>query len=110
MSFYPAPDHLPHLGIPAPWKLSWQLVEETPPSAAQIAAVATHLQSSGLVIEESSSPFLVRASGPSSTVEAAFATTLHNYRNSKGVSYFANTSAIQMPAQLAAGVLGVVGY
>jgi len=91
------------------WLVKGEFYSRFAPSAARIAAVATHLQSSGLVIEESSSPFLVRASGPSSTVEAAFATTLHNYRNSKGVSYFANTSAIQMPAHLAAGVLGVVG-
>lgn len=79
------------------------------PSSEQIAAVAAHLQSSGLVIEQSASPFLVRASGPSSQVEAAFATTLHNYRNSKGITYFTNTSAVQLPSSVSAGVLGVVG-
>jgi subtilase family serine protease len=79
------------------------------PGADQIAAVAAYLQSSGLTVEQSPSPFIVRASGPSSTVEAALATTLHNYRNSNGITYFANASAIKLPAQLAAGVLGVVG-
>jgi subtilase family serine protease len=91
------------------WLVKGEFYSRFAPSAERIAAVAAHLQSSGLVIEESSSPFLVRASGPSSTVEAAFATNLHNYRNSNGVTYFANASAIKLPAQLAAGVLGVVG-
>ncbi len=79
------------------------------PSEAQIAAITEHLQASGLVVQPSSSPFLVRASGPSSVVEAAFKTTLHSYRNSKGTSYFSNTSAVQLPASVATGVLGVVG-
>lgn len=79
------------------------------PSDAQIAAVEDHLQSHGLVVEPSSSPFLVRASGPSSAIEAAFATSLHNYRNSQGVAYFANASALRLPTALAASVIGVVG-
>ena len=79
------------------------------PSEAQIAAVAAHLQASGLIVQPSSSPFLVRASGPSSVVEAAFKTTLHSYRNSKGTSYFSNTSDVHLPASVATGVLGVVG-
>jgi subtilase family serine protease len=91
------------------WLVTGEFYDRYGPSASQIAAVASHLQASGLVVEQSSSPFLVRASGPSSAVEAAFATTLHNYRNSKGVSYFANSSAIKIPASVAAGVLGVVG-
>jgi kumamolisin len=91
------------------WLATGEFYSRFAPDAERIAAVVAHLQSSGLVIEESTSPFLVRASGPSSAVEAAFATTLHSYRNAKGVTYFLNTSAIQMPAHLAAGVLGVVG-
>jgi subtilase family serine protease len=91
------------------WMLAGEFYDRYAPSVSQIAAVASHLQASGLVIEQSSSPFLVRASGPSSAVEAAFATPLHNYRNLKGISYFANSSAIKIPADVAAGVLGVVG-
>jgi subtilase family serine protease len=79
------------------------------PSAAQIAAVADYLQSSGLVVEASSSPFLLRASGPSSAVAAAFKTSLRNYQNSKGTNYFSNATAIQMPTSLASAVRGVVG-
>ncbi len=91
------------------WLLKGEFYSRFAPSADQIAAVAAYLQSSGLTVEQSSSPFMVRASGPSSAVEAALATTLHNYRNSKGITYFANASAIKLPAHLAAGVLGVVG-
>jgi subtilase family serine protease len=91
------------------WLPEGEFYSRFAPSADQIAAVAAYLQSSGLTVEQSSSPFIVRASGPSSTVEAALATTLHNYRNSTGITYFANASAIKLPAQLAAGVLGVVG-
>jgi len=90
------------------WLVKGEFYTRFAPSSAQIDAVADHLQASGLVIEQSS-PFLVRASGPSSAVEAAFATTLRNYRNAKGVTYFANASALQLPASLAAGVRGVVG-
>jgi subtilase family serine protease len=79
------------------------------PSDAKIAAVQSHLQSHGLTVQASSSPFLVRASGPSSAVAAAFGTSIHNYRNAKGISYFSNSSEVRLPASVAAGVRGVVG-
>jgi subtilase family serine protease len=79
------------------------------PSSAQVAALTQYLQSSGLVVEPSSSPFLLRVSGPSNMVAAAFKTTLRNYRNPRGVTYFSNTSAVQLPTILASGVRGVVG-
>ena len=65
------------------------------PSDAQVAAVTDYLRASGLVVEQSSSPFLLRASGPSSVVAAAFKTTLRTYRNPKGIDYFSNDSAVQ---------------
>jgi subtilase family serine protease len=79
------------------------------PSNAQIAAVTEYLRASGLEVEQSSSVFVVRASGTSSAVAAAFKTTLRTYRNRKGIAYFSNAAAVQMPASVAAGVLGVVG-
>jgi subtilase family serine protease len=91
------------------WLAKGEFYSRYAPSIEQTAAVVAHLQSHGLVIERSSSPFLVRASGPSSTVEAAFATTLHSYRNPNGITYFSNASDIKLPASVAAGVLGVVG-
>jgi subtilase family serine protease len=91
------------------WLAKGEFYSRFAPSTVQSAAVAEYLQAHGLVIEQSSSPFLVRASGPSSTVAAALGTSLHSYRNSRGISYFSNASAVQLPARLATGVLGVVG-
>jgi subtilase family serine protease len=79
------------------------------PTSAQVAAVAAFLRASGLSVLPSSSPFFVRASGSSAAVSAAFRTSLRTYRSARGVAYFSNASAVQVPANLAAGVLGVVG-
>jgi subtilase family serine protease len=79
------------------------------PSDAQIAAVQNHLQSYGLNIQATSSPFLVRASGPSAAVAAAFGTSIHNYRNDKGTTYFSNASEVRLPASVVAVVRGIVG-
>src|ERR1700691_2210027 len=79
------------------------------PSSAQVAALTQYLQASGLVVEQSSSPFLLRVSGPSSVVVAAFKTSLRNFRNPRGVTYYSNASAVQLPTILASGVRGVVG-
>jgi len=91
------------------WLATGEFYSRFAPSDAQIAAVTEYLQGRGLAVEPSASPFLVRASGPSSTVEAAFRTTLHNYRNRQGITYFSNTSEVALPTRLASGVLGVVG-
>ena len=79
------------------------------PSSTQVTAITSYLQASGLIVEQSSSPFLLRVSGPSNVVETAFKTTLRNYRNSRGVTYFSNASAVQLPTILASGVRGVIG-
>jgi subtilase family serine protease len=79
------------------------------PDSAQIAAVAAYLRESGLDVEPSSSPFLVRASGPSSMIENAFKTSVHSYRNARGITYYSNASEIKIPEGLAPAVLGVVG-
>lgn len=79
------------------------------PDPAQAAAVADYLRQSGLDVEKTSSPFLLRVSAPSSMVERTLRTTLHNYRNRKGIDYFSNASEIQFREDLAPAVLGVVG-
>jgi subtilase family serine protease len=91
------------------WLGTGEFYSRFAPSDAQIAAVQSHLQSHGLIVQASSSPFLVRASGPSSVVEAAFGTSIHNYRNSKGITYFSNASEVRLPASVAVGVRGVIG-
>src|SRR5262249_15198189 len=67
------------------------------------------LSQSGLRVESTASPFLVRASGTSAQVSAAFRTTLTRYRSSRGTQFFANSTAAMMPSALAGSVLGVVG-
>jgi subtilase family serine protease len=79
------------------------------PTKQQTAAIADFLRESGLDVESSLSPFLLRVSGPSSMIEATFRTTLRNYRNPRGVSYYSNASEIHLPKSLASGVLGVIG-
>jgi subtilase family serine protease len=79
------------------------------PAPATRSAVASYLSNSGLTVGSSSSPFLVRASGSSQQVSAAFRTTLENYKDPRGIRYFANSSAVRLPGSLAGEVLGVIG-
>jgi len=91
------------------WLAPGEFLSRFAPTSAQIAAVTSYLRESGLDVEQSSSPFVIRVSGPSSMMETTFHTALHNYRNRRGVSYYSNASEIQMPEALAPGVLAVVG-
>jgi kumamolisin len=79
------------------------------PTAATRNAVASYLRHAGLTVQPASSPFLVRASGSSARVSAAFHTTLRNYRSKKGVKYYQNTTAVRLPASIADSVQGVTG-
>ena len=78
------------------------------PTAATRNAVASYLRQAGLTIRPAS-PFLVRASGSSAKVSAAFHTTLRNYRSKKGTRYYQNTSSVRLPASIARSVQGVTG-
>jgi kumamolisin len=79
------------------------------PRATRVAALTDYLESKGLAVEQAASPFLLRVTGASKDVAAAFQTTLRNYRNRNGVPYFSNATAVQLPNALAEGVRGVVG-
>ncbi len=91
------------------WLAKGQYDKLFAPTAAQQAGVASYLRASGLAIQKSSSPFLVRATGSSQRISAAFRTTLSNYKNARGARYFANSAAVNLPSTLAPGVLGVIG-
>jgi kumamolisin len=91
------------------WLPSGEFYTRFAPSADQIAKITSHLQASGLSVERTSYPFVLRASGPSREVEAALGTTLHTYRSRKGTTYFANASEVRLPTEVAGAVLGVVG-
>jgi subtilase family serine protease len=91
------------------WLSKGQFNARFAPSAGEVSAVDQYLRASGLVTGRSSSPFLVTATGSSNRVSSAFRTTLRTFRDSKGVAYFANSGAVELPSSIASGVLGVIG-
>ncbi|HEX4167858.1 MAG TPA: protease pro-enzyme activation domain-containing protein, partial [Bryobacteraceae bacterium] len=67
------------------WLSKGEFYSRFAPDPAQAAAVADYLRQSGLDVEQTSSPFLLRVSAPSSMMESTFRTALHNYRNRNNV-------------------------
>ncbi len=91
------------------WIARGQFTKKFAPTAATRAAVANYLRSAGLRVSTSASPFLVRATGSSAKVSAAFRTKLSNYRDKKGIRYYSNSSAVKLPSTLVHSVQGVIG-
>ncbi len=91
------------------WLGAGQFDSEFAPSQATVQAMTTYLQSQGLTVQPTATPFLLRAVGSSAQIEAAFATTIDNYRSAQGVSFYSNATPASVPASLASSVLGVVG-
>ena len=79
------------------------------PTVATQDAVANYLTASGLTVEPSGSPFLIRAAGSSALISSAFRTTLSTYKDPHGTSYFANSTPVWLPTSIAGSSLGVVG-
>ncbi|HSZ42368.1 MAG TPA: S53 family peptidase [Trebonia sp.] len=80
------------------------------PAASTVTALTRYLDAEGLsVAADPQTPFLIEVTGSSARVAAAFHTTLHNYIDTRGVKFFANSQAASVPASLAGDVLGVVG-
>jgi subtilase family serine protease len=98
-----------HSGSYHRWLAKGKFDASYAPTRAVQSAVKAYLRSEGLKIDRSASPFLVRATASSARIAAAFHTTLSMYRDKKGISYFANSTAIRMPAALAPHVQGVIG-
>jgi subtilase family serine protease len=90
------------------WLAKGQFTARYAPAAAARSAVERYLRASGLAVSGTGSAFLVRASGSSAQVSAAFRTRLSTYRQ-QATTFFANSTAAAMPATLARSVLGVVG-
>jgi subtilase family serine protease len=91
------------------WLAKGQFDADFAPTAATTAAVSSYLESKGLSVQATSSPFLIRAIGSSPQIEATFSTTLNTYRNAAGTTFFSNASAASIPSSLGPSVLGVVG-
>jgi kumamolisin len=91
------------------WLAAGQFDAQFAPSRATVQSMTAYLQSKGLTVQRTVSPFLVRAVGTSAQIDTAFATTIENYRNAKGVNFYSNDAPASVPASLASNVLGVVG-
>jgi subtilase family serine protease len=91
------------------WLASGQFAAKYAPTSSERGAITKYLESAGLKVVKSSSPFLIRATGSSQRIEAALRTSLSTYRDPNGVSYYANSSAVRLPSGISRDVLGVVG-
>ena len=91
------------------WLTNGQFYARYAPTASTQAAVASFLTRSGLTVTPSSSPFLVRATGSSAQVSAAFHTTLSTFKDPRGIHYFSNSTPVYLPTTVAGDALGVIG-
>jgi subtilase family serine protease len=91
------------------WLSAGQFDARYAPSAAQAKSVDSFLSRAGLKVEAANSPFLVRATGSSAQVAAAFHTKFNMYKSKKGLSYFQNSAPVAVPAGMASYVQGVTG-
>jgi subtilase family serine protease len=91
------------------WIAKGQFDARFAPSKATVRSMTAYLQSKGLRVQRTVTPFLLRAIGSSAQIDTAFATTINNYRSSKGVRFYSNAKPASVPAALASHVLGVVG-
>jgi kumamolisin len=89
------------------WLAAGKFDSEFAPSQATVHAVTSYLQGQGLSVR--STPFLIRAIGSSARIDAAFATTIDNFRSARGEKFFSNSTPASVPASLASSVAGVVG-
>lgn len=87
-----------------------QFDQKFAPTQADQDAVVAYLQSQGLKVYKTfDNRSLVRAKGTVAQVQAAFSTTINNYRTADGRTFYANAQAPQVPASLASKVLNIQG-
>jgi kumamolisin len=91
------------------WLSAGQFNADFAPSQASQNAVTAYLENQGLTVQATVTPFLVRAVGTSAQIDAAFDTTVDNYRSAMGEKFFANNSPVSVPSDLASSIIGVVG-
>lgn len=80
------------------------------PTQADAGRVSDFLKSKNLaVVEVASDRTLVKATGTTAQVEAAFGLTINNHKNSRGEVYFANAQAPLIPIELSGIILAIHG-
>jgi kumamolisin len=91
------------------WLATGQFNQLFAPTQAQTKQVTDFVQKGGLKLAASPSPFIVRATGATSHVEALFHTTVHDYKAADGKAFFQNDSSVEVPASLTSVVSSVAG-
>ena len=86
------------------WLAAGQFDSQFAPSQATVQATTAYLQSQGLAVQPTVTPFLLRAVGSSVQIENAFATTIDNFRSAQGVTFYSNTTPASVPVSLASSV------
>ncbi len=79
------------------------------PSAVQTAKATSFLKQAGLKVVTSPSPFLMRATGTTAQVQAAFQTHINDYVAANGQAFFQNDTNVNIPASLIGVVSAVTG-
>jgi subtilase family serine protease len=79
------------------------------PTSAQTTTATRFLEQAGLKVITSPSPFLVRATGSTAQVQAAFKTHINDYVTPTGRAFFQNDTNVQLPANLSGVVSAVAG-
>jgi kumamolisin len=79
------------------------------PTVATRDAVDAYLRGEGLAVSSTDSPFLIRATGPSGKITAAFHTDLSDYVDPQGIHYYSNSASVRLPASIASVIQDVVG-
>ena len=91
------------------WLATGQFDARFAPSTTASTQVRSFLRNAGLQVLASPSPFILRAQGSVSQVEAAFKTQIEDYQATDGQLYFQNASPVLVPASLSSVVLNVAG-
>jgi kumamolisin len=91
------------------WLGAGQFAQQFAPAAADVASVTTFLTQAGLTIGASPSPLLIRATGTTGQIEAAFNTSINDYRTASGTAFYQNSGTASVPASLGSIVQGVTG-
>jgi subtilase family serine protease len=79
------------------------------PSSSQLASVHGFLRRAGLRVTDGHSALTLLATGTVSQIESAFHTRINDYRLPDGTTFYANSTAIQVPRTLKSMMQGVVG-
>ena len=99
----------PHSALYHHWLQTGQFDALFGPSNSQVTAAQSFLTSAGLKLVSSPSSTLVLATGTASQVEAAFHTSINDYRSPDGQVFYANGTNALLPGSLSGNVIGVLG-